>query len=381
MDGKRAKAAPPRYENRCLVCGTPLSGFLGRLVRFLGIRRSARNPNLCTRCNTHVDEGHVVEMTVLFADLSSFTALTNRLGPERSHEVVDAFLQAASRVLVAHDAFIDKYVGDAVMALFNVPIRRPDHGAQAVAAACDIQALMPELAARFGLELRSSVGIAEGWARVGRLGSADGKDYTAIGNVVNLAARLVAAAGPDEVLVDRMVYRRVSQDFPSVRSESLALKGFPEPVEAYRLRATGDGPSHRHVRPMDGHWAARLGTVVFAVLGAPCAAVVLLSPLAPILGLGAVLGVVVTTVVPVLDQGLLRIPLLLAAILLAAANLYTVRHARVIRRRAAQEGRPMAMTALERRRTIVAVAASLAALLLVALELYGHHRYHDSLLA
>ena len=183
-----------------------------------GISRSARNPNLCNRCNTHVEEGRVVELTVLFADLSGFTAMTRQLGPERTHAVVDAFLKSATYALVRHGAFIDKYVGDAVMAFFNAPIRYEDHAARAVAAALEIEAEMPALSERFGIDLRAAIGVASGWAHVGRLGSGEGKDYTAIGDVVNLAARLEGQAHGGEVVVDEPVYRQVADQYPDVQS-------------------------------------------------------------------------------------------------------------------------------------------------------------------
>jgi len=131
-----------------------------------------------------------VEMTVVFADLSSFTEMTGRLGATTTYSVVDEFLRLASTTLVSHGALIDKYIGDAVMALFNVPIKRADHAAAAVAAAAQLQQLLPELSERLGMPLQASIGIASGFARVGRLGSDDIKDYTAIGDVVNQAARL-----------------------------------------------------------------------------------------------------------------------------------------------------------------------------------------------
>ena len=93
------------------------------------------------------------------------------------------------------------------MAYFNVPLRYDDHAARAVAAALDIQGELPALSQRFGIDLRSSIGIASGWARVGRLGSADRRDYTAIGDVVNLAARLQTQARPGEVVIHGDVYR------------------------------------------------------------------------------------------------------------------------------------------------------------------------------
>ena len=96
----------------------------------------------------------MVEITVLFADLSSFTEMTQDLGAEKTHEVVDAFLRMATDVLIKHGAFIDKYVGDAVMALFNVPLRHDDHALRAVAAATELSAALKPLGAKFGLDLR-----------------------------------------------------------------------------------------------------------------------------------------------------------------------------------------------------------------------------------
>jgi adenylate cyclase len=190
----------------CLVCGIPLVGLAAVFLRWRGIRRSPRNPNCCTRCGAHLEEGRLVEMTVVFADLSSFTEMTGRLGATTTYSVVDEFLRLASATLVSHGALIDKYIGDAVMALFNVPIKRADHAAAAVAASAKLQELLPELSERLvGMPLQASIGIASGFARVGRLGSDDIKDYTAIGDVVNQAARLQAQAGPSEILVSQDV--------------------------------------------------------------------------------------------------------------------------------------------------------------------------------
>jgi adenylate cyclase len=114
-----------------------------------------------------------VEMTVVFADLSSFTEMTGRLGATTTYSVVDEFLRLASTTLTSHGAFIDKYIGDAVMALFNVPIKRADHAAAAVAASAKLQELLPGLSERLAVPLHASIGIASGFARVGRLGSDD----------------------------------------------------------------------------------------------------------------------------------------------------------------------------------------------------------------
>jgi adenylate cyclase len=354
---------------QCGICGSPLAGALGRVYRAAGVKRSVRNPNVCNRCDTHVEEGALVEMTVLFADLSSFTELTQELGAERTHEVVDAFLKSATDIITGRGGFIDKYIGDAVMALFNVPIKHPDHARRAVAAAVELQSAMTKLGARFQMDLHSAAGVASGWARVGRLGSGDSRDITAIGDVVNLAARLEGKTRPGEILVDAAAYKNAGGEFSGAIEEQLTLKGFKDPVSAYRLQARADLP-----RPADdaAEAGARLqwGAVVFGLLGAPCAVATLIGPLAVALGVGALFGL--GGALHFLDQSALRVPVLILATLGAFANLYTVYHARRLR---AAERLPEA-TGLERRRTAIVLTAAALTLAIVAFELIEHAIRH-----
>ena len=270
---------------QCGICGTLLSGAGSAVYRVFGIKRSPRNPNICTRCSTHVEEGRVVEITVLFADLSSFTELTQELGAEKTHQVVDSYLRMATDVLVKHGAFIDKYVGDAVMALFNVPIRQSDHARRAIIAATELEIGLKELGSRLDPPLQASVGIATGHARVGRLGSDDAKDYTAIGDAVNLAARLQGKAGAGEILIAQESYAKHAADFPEARAENFVLKGFREPVAAYRLHGrSGQLVSDPIESP--ARQQTSLGAIIFGLLGAPCAIATLIGPLAVALGVG-----------------------------------------------------------------------------------------------
>jgi adenylate cyclase len=374
-------ANPASVAPECVICGTALAGPFGALFRLVGINRSARNPNLCNRCNTHVEEGRVVELTVLFADLSGFTAMTRQLGPERTHQVVDAFLKSATYALVRHGAFIDKYVGDAVMAFFNAPIRYENHAARAVAAALEIEAEMPALSERFGIDLKAAIGVASGWAHVGRLGSGDGKDYTAIGDVVNLAARLEGQAHGGEVVVDEPVYRQVAAQYPDLRPEQVDLKGFGEPVDAYRFgtaesQATMTAPRVVGIGERAPKRTISLGAVLFALLGAPCAAIALVGPLAVVLGLGSVFAALSTNVLAVLDTDPIRIPLMILAALGASANLYTVWHGHKLRQRAAAEDRFVPLTRLESRRAFAVVALACLTFLFILFELVAHAYLH-----
>src|SRR6266536_5849006 len=304
-----------RLSAQCRVCGTLLSGAMSVVFRTVGIKRSSRNPNICTRCSTHIDEGRLAEITVIFADLSSFTELTHDLGAEKTHEVIDAFLRMATDVLVKHGAFIDKYIGDAVMALFNVPIRYEDHARRAILAATELGSALQSLGARFGLSLQASVGIATGYARVGRLGSEDSKDYTAIGDVVNLAARLQGKAGAGEILISEESYAAHSAEFPKATTEQLLLKGFREPVTAYRLHGKEHSRPANDVLATPVRERTSLGAIIFGILGAPCAISTLIGPLAVAFGASGLFGL--TAALVFLDQSVIRVPILILTTLAA----------------------------------------------------------------
>ncbi len=359
---------------QCGICGTMLSGSMSALYRTFGIRRSPRNPNICTRCSTHVEEGRMVEITVLFADLSSFTELTQDLGAEKTHEVVDAFLRMATDVLVRHGAFIDKYVGDAVMALFNVPIRYDDHALRAVAAATELVAELKTLGARLQLVLDASVGIATGYARVGRLGSDDSKDYTAIGDVVNLAARLQGKAGAGKILMSQESYAKHAAQLPEAKSERIMLKGFREPVAAYRLHGRGASPLISDTPESSANQTMSVGAIIFGILGAPCAVTTLVGPLAVALGAGGLFGL--AGALTYLDQSAVRIPILLLTTLAALANLYTLWHARSLREQSRVPAHLKTMTGLEKRRTAMVFTASVVTLGVVGFEIVAHAILH-----
>ena len=356
------------YE--CLVCGTALEGPMGLLFHLFGITRSTRNPNICNRCDAHMQEGRVIELSVIFADLTGFTEMTNRLGAERSYEVVDTFFKMANEVLIKNDAFIDKYIGDAVMAIFNAPIPNARHARGATTAALGIQEGMKSLSETLGLDLQARVGVATGYARVGRLGSADRKDYTAIGDVVNLASRLEAFAKPGEVIVDGKAFTQVAEDYPDLTSEELNVRGFPEPVEVYRIGKSDYENAAILAQPSDPLVARQrvgLGTVLFTIFGAPCAVATSLSPLAVALSFGSLMGAL-APVLHFLDAAQIRIPLQTLAVLGAIINLYVIRRGRSQQ----QVSTPNDLTVLEKRKVNLVIVLSILSLLAVVYETYVH---------
>lgn len=360
---------PDSFAKVCRVCGTALHGPLGHLFHLFGIRRSGRNPNVCNRCDAHLLEGKTVEVTVLFADLTAFTKLTNELGAERSYEIVTAYFAMAKEVLFRHDAYIDKYIGDAVMAFFNVPIRNPRHAQSALKAAMAIQQGMQAVSAAQGITLQTRVGVASGHARMGRLGAVDGQDFTVIGEAVNLAARLESLAHPGEILIDATTALHCAHHCMGLEPELLDVKGFGQPVTAYRLDASKRTLLQSSMGEETGGIRQRLGlaSVLFTILGAPCALSAALSPLSIALGVVAATGAT-STFSHVLDAAPIRIPLQLFGVTGALVNLYVIRHAAMRRKLAGM----LTMPASERRKVMLVTALSWFSLLAVAMETYHH---------
>jgi adenylate cyclase len=355
----------------CAVCGIPFSGLAAVFLRWRGIRRSPRNPNCCTQCGSHLEEGRLVEMTVVFADLSSFTEMTGRLGATTTYSVVDEFLRLASTTLMSHGAFIDKYIGDAVMALFNVPIKRADHAAAAVAAAAKLQELLPGLSERLGVPLQASIGIASGFARVGRLGSDDIKDYTAIGDAVNQAARLQAQAGATEILVSQDVYREVSSAYPDVPAESLTLKGFPQRTVAYRLNGKARASLSAAAWMPEDRPAMNWSAVTLALLGSGCLGSNIAAAL--VLAFGGGSAGALFALARWFDNSPARVPLLIVSTLIASVILVSLERQRRMRRDCIALRSCLEMTPQERRQVRLAAGLAAASLTLICLELLLHY--------
>ena len=236
-----------------------------------------------------------------------------------------------------------------------------------------MSAALKTLGANFNLDLKASIGIATGFARVGRLGSDDSKDYTAIGDVVNLAARLQGKASAGEILISEESYRNTQRTLAR-RNPNKSLKGFREPVSAYRLR--GDQATRLIGDPPESlsSETTSIGAIIFGILGAPCAVVTLIGPLAVALGAGSVFGL--AGLLTFLDQSILRVPVLALTTLAAIANLYTLAHARKLRADAKVPVQLKTMTTLEKRRTTFVLAASVVTLGIVAFEIVAHMLLH-----
>jgi len=180
-------------------------------------------------------------VTVLFADVRGFTALAQQLAPEALVRQVNQFFQVTTETLLRHDACIDKLAGDQIMAVFGAPVVRPDHADQAVAAARAIQRDLGRLSAALGVTPRLEVGIGinTGEAVVGNVGSTYVKDFTAMGETVNLAAHLQQAAGPGEILVTQATLNALAAPVDGGVPRLVPVKGLPAPLTVHVLSAPG----------------------------------------------------------------------------------------------------------------------------------------------
>lgn len=188
-------------------------------------------------------EGERKQVTVLFCDLVGSTALAAQLGPETMHLLLNRFFELALSEVHRYEGTINQFLGDGFMALFGAPIAHEDHARRAALAALGVQRLLAEHAAELGdgrsLDLRFRMGIHTGWVVVGGIGDQLRRDYTAIGDTTNLAARLQQAAEPGAILVSEATRRLLNG---SARMETLPpfrVKGKEEPVPAFRLLGVG----------------------------------------------------------------------------------------------------------------------------------------------
>jgi class 3 adenylate cyclase/tetratricopeptide (TPR) repeat protein len=178
-------------------------------------------------------------VTVLFADVAGSTALGDQLDPESLRRVMAQYFETARACLERHGASVEKFIGDAVMAVFGVPAVHEDDALRAVSAAAALRAaiseLNQELETRYGVSLHLRIGVNTGEVVVGT------EERLATGDAVNVAARLEQAAGPDEILLGEETFRLARDAIEVEPAAQLTLRGKADPVPSYRLRRVLEG--------------------------------------------------------------------------------------------------------------------------------------------
>ena len=201
------------------------------------------SPNLVERIvsgDLAIEKGGAVRrVTVLFADIRGFTGLSERISPPEMIAMMNEYFERVSNVIFSHDGTLDKYIGDAVMALWGAPLGTDDDEIQAVRAGYHIQ----EVVRAFNLERRATglepigvgIGIATAQVTAGYVGSSRTMSYTVFGRGVNLAARLCGIAAPGEVLLAPQTFEAARDEVTGVEMAETRLKGMADAVRPVRL--------------------------------------------------------------------------------------------------------------------------------------------------
>jgi class 3 adenylate cyclase len=178
-------------------------------------------------------------VTVLFADIRGFTPMSESMEPGRVVEILNEYFTRVTEVIFDCGGMVDKYIGDAVMAVFGAPVSKGNDAANAVSAAVQIQRLLIELnrdaEARQWPKLRVGIGINSGLATAGNIGSPRRLDYTVIGDAVNTASRLMSNAAPGQILISHATAAEAGNEFEFAQLAPLRVKGRTEPVELFSV--------------------------------------------------------------------------------------------------------------------------------------------------
>ncbi|MCA1569871.1 MAG: adenylate/guanylate cyclase domain-containing protein [Chloroflexi bacterium] len=207
-------------------------------MRAIGRRPWDKNPNYCGYCFNILSSmrgGAEIDCTLLFADVRGSTQLAERMSPREFHALLTRFYAAAARELVAHDGIVDKFVGDEVVGIFIPALAGEHHAQRAIDAArrlLDVTGNQPGRAAWLPL----GAGVHSGTAYVGAVGEGQHTEFSALGDVVNVAARLASAAGGGEILVSDATAEAGGLQVAELQRRSLELRGKSTRTEVVVLR-------------------------------------------------------------------------------------------------------------------------------------------------
>jgi adenylate cyclase len=215
-------------------------------LRVRGLKPSEGNPNFCNNCEIFVRKhpgGAEVELTFLFADVRGSTAIAEKISPTAFTVVMNRFFGVANRVLVGSDAYIDKLVGDEVVG-FYMPYLGPDNSRRAVETGKELL-IATGHRDEDGAWLPVGVGINTGVAFVGSVGTPDGRtDFTAMGDVVNVTARLSSLAAAGEIIIGDTAWNRAALANERSEVRLIEVKGKTEPVRVHVLKVAPPGNGH-----------------------------------------------------------------------------------------------------------------------------------------
>ncbi len=220
---------------RCKFCAAPFGGVGAPLMRAIGRDRWHKNPKFCRFCFGNLEARHggaEIELSLLFADVRGSTSLAEKMRPTEFKRLMDDFYRTASALLIDRDAIVDKFVGDEVMAIFIPALAQQHHARRAIDSASE---LVRKMRGRHP-PVPVGAGVHTGTAFVGSVGDGPRTDFTALGDAVNVAARLASSAAAGEVLITTAAAAAGGLDTDRAERRHLALRGRSEPVEVLVLR-------------------------------------------------------------------------------------------------------------------------------------------------
>jgi adenylate cyclase len=221
---------------RCKLCAAPFRGPGRVLTRALMHGSSTSNPLLCNACFGQIGKmpgGAEVEISVLFADIRGSTGIAERTSAGEFRRLVQQFYFKAATAIDGHDGVIDKFLGDGIMVLFLPVVAGDRHALRAIEAGEAVLRAVEDRELVAG-GVRIGVGVNTGAAFVGAIGSGDKLDFTALGDTVNIAARLGSDSAAGELLVSEAAWRASGRTDP-VERRNLTVKGRTEPLEVVVL--------------------------------------------------------------------------------------------------------------------------------------------------
>lgn len=224
---------------RCKMCNAPFKGLGGKLMNMMGRDQSRYNPRFCDSCGRFDNPGGAeVVLTMFFADVRGSTTLAEQMSPLEFSGLMNRFYTVATDVLVKTDAMVDRLMGDEVIGLYIPGLAGQEHARKAIKAAQSLLHLTGHRDLK-GPWLPVGIGVHTGLAWVGVVGGADDNptDFTALGDNVNIAARLASNASQGEVLISEATYKAAQIDNDELEVRDLELKGKSELVRVRVLES------------------------------------------------------------------------------------------------------------------------------------------------
>jgi adenylate cyclase len=223
---------------RCKLCAAPFKGVGAPFMRAIDKGPYPKNPMYCSACFKWLHKhqaGAEIECSLLFADVRGSTTIAEHMRPAAFRQLMEQFFARSSQVIVDADGLVDKFVGDEVVAIFIPALTGADHARRAIDAARRVVSLM---AGEDGAHLLPvGAGVHAGIAYVGSVGGSEQADFTAMGDPVNVTARLASAAGAGEVLVTLAAAAAAGLPTDGLEHRNLTLKGRSDVTEVVVLGA------------------------------------------------------------------------------------------------------------------------------------------------